>query len=54
MTMSAEAIIGLLALFIACVPCIRFFLRRRNRFRQLWNRDDGAVSPLSGTHDLSL
>jgi hypothetical protein len=52
--MSAEAIIGSIALFIACIPGIRFILRRHNKFRQLWNRASGAALPLSGTQDLSL
>jgi cbb3-type cytochrome oxidase subunit 3 len=52
MTMSAEAIIGLIALFIACIPGIRFIRRRHNRVRQ--DRADGAAFPLSGTHHLSL
>lgn len=43
MAMSAEAIIGLIALFIACIPGIRFILRCRNKFRQFWNRHAGTV-----------
>jgi hypothetical protein len=46
MTLSAEAIIGLIALFIACIPGIRFIPRRHKKFRQLWNRADGAAFPL--------
>jgi hypothetical protein len=54
MALSAEAIIALIALLIACVPGVRFILRRHSMFRQLWNRAEAAEFPLSGMHDLVL
>jgi hypothetical protein len=54
MTLSAEAIIALIALLIACVPGVRFILRRHSMFRLLWNRAEAAEFPLSGMHDLVL
>ncbi|EYE94761.1 uncharacterized protein EURHEDRAFT_403299 [Aspergillus ruber CBS 135680] len=36
--MSTEAIIALLALFIACVPGVRFLVSHRQRITQWWNR----------------
>jgi hypothetical protein len=45
MAVSAEAIIALIALFVACVPGIRFALNNRNRIRQWWSqeKDSGEI-----------
>lgn len=37
MSMSTEAIIALVALFIACVPGIQFLISHRHRIAQWWN-----------------
>lgn len=54
MALSAEAIIALIALLIACVPGVRFILRRHSTFRLLWNQAEGAEFPLSGKLDQVL
>lgn len=41
MSLSAEAIIALFALFVACVPGIRFALNRRDQICRWWARDQG-------------
>ncbi|PKX88709.1 uncharacterized protein P174DRAFT_446210 [Aspergillus novofumigatus IBT 16806] len=53
MALSAEAIIALIALFIASVPGIRLVVQNRERLRQWWSRGtttEGSVSVLS-VHD---
>jgi hypothetical protein len=54
MALSAEAVIALIALLIACVPGVPFVLRRHNTCRLLRNRAEEAEFPLSGMHDLVL
>lgn len=41
--MSTEAIIALVALFIACVPGVRFLVNHRQKITQWWNRTQGKI-----------
>jgi hypothetical protein len=52
MALSPEAIIALVAVFIACVPGVRFVVQNRDRLRQWWSRGtspEGSALALSGT-----
>ncbi|GFG02451.1 hypothetical protein IFM5058_00942 [Aspergillus udagawae] len=53
MALSAEAIIALVALFIACVPGIRLVVQNRKWLRQWWSRGtspEDLASPLPVHH----
>ncbi|GFF50463.1 hypothetical protein IFM46972_09050 [Aspergillus udagawae] len=53
MALSAEAIIALIGLFIACVPGIWFAVQNKQLLRQWWNRGtstEGSASALSVHH----
>ncbi|KAB8206327.1 hypothetical protein BDV34DRAFT_224670 [Aspergillus parasiticus] len=45
MTLTPEAIIALIALFVACVPGIRFLFSRKPKICQWWSRDRGPEDP---------
>jgi hypothetical protein len=54
MDLSAEAIIALIALFVACIPGIRFILKHRNKLRRWWGQTQHTELPQSGKTDLTL
>jgi hypothetical protein len=54
MNLSPEAIIALIALFVACIPGVRFILKNRNKLRRWWGQTQLTELPQSGRNDLTL
>jgi hypothetical protein len=51
MALSTEAIIALLALFVACVPGVWFIVNHKNQICHWWSRTPGNPFPLLSASD---